>query len=185
MEENEVLNISIPVYLNPLYVSSKHVERIELLLEIYPNIASFFNSVVSDSIKSLIEDGSLNDYEVDRNEQDDTLITYKLRHAFREHIDEHKFGSDLLDDLGYSASEIKPKLKLIAYYLIEASLATCHDYICGEASDRGKRLSHILALSAVREFGDRYGLPTAMTIEAQISLDSFRRIGQCDFMLIK
>jgi len=177
MEENEILNISIPVYLNPLYVSSKHVERIELLLEIYPNIAAFFNAVVSDSVKRLIEDGALSDYEVSRNEQDDAVVTYKLRNAFRDHIDEYRFGSALLDNLGYSAAEIKPKLKLIAYYLVEATLATCYDYICEEAAERGKRLSHILALSAVRESGDRYGLPTAMTIEAQISLDSFKRIG--------
>lgn len=176
MEKNEILNISIPVYLNPLYVSSKHVERIELLLEIYPNIAAFFNAVVADTVKRLIEDGTMCDYEVDRSERDDEIVTHKLRRAFREHIDDHRFGSDLLDNLGYSAAEIKPKLKLIAYYLVEATLSTCYDYICEEAQERGKRLSHVIELAAVREAGDRYGLPTQMTIEAQISLDSFKRI---------
>ncbi len=176
MEENEILNISIPVYLNSLYVSSKHVERIELLRDIYPNVASFFNAVVAETIKLLMEEGALRDYAVNEDERDDATVNYKLRHAFRRHIDEHRFGSELLDNLGYSASEIKPKLKLIAFYLVEATLSACYDYICEEASDRGKRLSHILELAAVRESGDRYGLPTQMTIEAQICLDHFKRI---------
>lgn len=176
MENNEILNISIPVYLNPLYVHSRHVERIELLLEIYPNIAAFFNTVVADTIKRLIEDGTMCDYEVYRSERDDEIVTHKLRHAFRQHIDGRRYGSDLLDNLGYSAAEIKPMLKLIAYYLVEATLSTCYDYICEEAQERGKRLSHVIELAAVREAGDRYGPPTQMTIEAQISLDSFKRI---------
>ena len=177
MERNEILNINIPVYLNSLYVSSKHVERVSLLLEIYPNISSFFNAVVADVIRRLIEDGSLIDYEVDANERDDAILTNYFTRPFREHIDNYRFGSDLLDDLGYSASEIKPKLKLIAYYLVEASLAACHDYICDEASDRGKRVSRVLNLVSVRELGDCYGLPTQIVIEAQVELDSFRRIG--------
>lgn len=176
MENNEILNISIPVYLNPLYVSSKHVERIELLLDIYPNIAAFFNAVVAQTVKRLIEDGTMREYEVNVSERDDELVTNHLREAFRLHIDNYRFGAELLDNLGYSAAEIRPKLKLIAYYLVEATLSTCYDYICEEAEERGKRLSHILEMAAVREVGDHYGLPTQMTIEAQICLDSFRRI---------
>lgn len=177
MEELETLNIVIPVYLNSLYVSSRHVERIELLLEVYPNLACFFNAVVAEPVRKLIEDGSLRDYQVDASSQDDDIVTHALRHTFKAHIDDRRFGSNLLDDLGYNASELRNKLKIIAYYLVEATLATCCDYVCDEASDRGKRLSHITSLSAVSEAGNSYGLPTRLTIEAQITLDSFRRIG--------
>ena len=68
-------------------------------------------------------------------------------------------------------------LKLIAYYLVEATLATVYDYCCGEASERGKRLSRVLNLVAVRENGDNYGLPTRLVIEAEISLDHVKRRG--------
>lgn len=172
----ETLNISIPVYLNSLYVSSKHVERIELLLEIYPNLASFFNAVVADAVRKLIEDGAVRDYVVDDNNEDDAIISNQLRRSFKEQIDDRRFGSNLLDDLGYSASELRSKLKLIAYFLVEATLATCYDYICEEAGERGMRLSRIDGLAAVRESGDSYGLPTQLIIEAQITLDQFRRI---------
>lgn len=172
----EILNLSIPVYLNPLYVSSRHVERVELLLEIFTSVGCFYNLVVSEAVSKLIEDGSIRDYAVKLNEDDDEIVSNKLQRAFEEHIDEYKFGSRQLDDLGYSANELRGKLKLIAYYLVEATLATVYDYCCGEASDRGKRLSRVLNLVAVRENGDSYGLPTRLVIEAEISLDHFRRI---------
>ncbi len=173
----EILNLSIPVYLNSLYVSSRHVERIELLLEIFTSVGCFYNLVVSEAVIKLIEDGSIRDYAVKHNEDDDAIVSNKLERAFEEHIDEYKFGSRQLDDLGYSASELKRMLKLIAYYLVEATLATVYDYCCGEASERGKRLSRVLNLVAVRENGDNYGLPTRLVIEAEISLDHFKRIG--------
>lgn len=178
IENPETVNIQIPVYLNSLYVSSKHVERIELILEVYPNLASFFNSVCSDALCKLIEDGSIKDYAVDVNDRDDAIVTNKLNHSFKEHIDRRRFGSNLLDDIGYNATELRRKLKTVAYYLIEASLATIHDYVFDEASERGKRVQSITALSAVNEMGDNeYGLPTRLTVEVSFNLDSFRRIG--------
>lgn len=176
METEDIINISIPVYLNSLYVSSRHVERVELLLEIYTTLSSFFNAVVADTIRRLVEDGRLRDYVVEANSEDDAIVTNYLDRSFRSQIDNRRFGSRLLDDTGYSASELKSQLKLTAYYLVEATLATVCDYACDEAKDRGKRLSHIVELVADREVGDKYGVPTQLVIEAQVALDSFRRL---------
>lgn len=173
----EILNLSIPVYLNSLYVSSRHVERISLLLEIFPNVGCFYNLVVADAVARLVEDGVMRDYATRHNDADDELVSIKLNRPFKDHIDNYVFGSRQLDDLGYSASELKRKLKLIAYFLVEATLATVHDYCCEEASERGMRLARIENLVAVREHGDSYGLPTVLIIEAEVQLDSFRRIG--------
>ncbi len=176
METEEILNISIPVFLNSLYVSSRHVERIELLLELYTSIGSFFNSVVSETVRRLVEDGRLCYYEVEANSTDDEIVTNYLDYAFKNRIDTRRFGARLLDDTGYSSEELKRHLKLTAYYLVEATLETVYNYISEEAAERGKRLSRIVVLSAVRESGDSYGIPTQLVIEAQIALDSFRRI---------
>ncbi len=172
----EILNLSIPVYLNSLYVSSRHVERVELLLEIFTSVGCFYNLVVSEAVTRLIEDGSIRDYSVKHNEQDDEIVSNKLQRAFEQQLDEYKFGSNQLDNLGYSASELRRAFKLTAFYLVEATLATVYDYCCGEASDRGKRLSRVLNLVAVRENGSQHNLPTRLVIEAEISLDHFRRI---------
>lgn len=177
MEKTEVVNIRIPVYLNPLYVSSKHVERVELLLEVYPNLGSFFNAVCADAVARLIEDGSIKDYVVDANDTDDEIVSNKLRRSFNENIDNKVFGHRLLEEVGYNSTELKIKLKTVAFYLIEASLATVHDYIFDEAAERGKRVQSITALSVINELGDNeYNLPTRLTVEVSFNLDYFRRI---------
>jgi hypothetical protein len=178
MEREEVVNLRFPVYFSSVYSSNKKVERVELILEIYSSLSSFFNAVVADVVSDLVQDGRMVDYEIEQDEDEDQIVYRKFARPFRIHIDDREFGHRTLDDLGLSATEVRTAMKKLAFNLVEDTLGTCHSEICEEAAERKKRLSRVLALSAVDEKYGENGLPVRFTIEATISLDQFKRISQ-------
>lgn len=178
MEREEVVNLRFPVYFSSVYSSNRKVQRIEMILEIYSSLSSFFNAIVADVVAELVQDGRMVDYEIDEDDDDDQIVHRKFSRIFRREIDDREFGHRILDDLGLSATEVRNAMKVLSFNLVEDTLGTCHAEICEEAVERKKRLSRVLALSAVDEKYGENGLPVRFTIEATISLDHFKRISQ-------
>ena len=176
MEREETINIKFPIYLSSIYSTNRKIQRVETILELHSSLSSFFNSVVADVIKDLVQSGSIIDYEEDQDEQDDAIIKRMFERNFRLLIDNREFGHQLLDDVGLSARELRNTMKLLAFNLVEDTLATAYNEICGEAEDQRKRLSQVVALSAVEERYDGNGLPISFVIEATITLDHYKRI---------
>lgn len=176
MEREETVSLTFPIYLSSIYSNHRKIQRVETILEFHSSLSSFFNSIVADVIGDLVQSGSIREYEEDQDEGDDAIVKRMFERNFRLLINDRDFGYRLLDDLGMNATELRNTMKLLAFNLVEDTLATAYEHICGEAEDQKKRLSRVLALSAVGEKYDGNGLPTSFVIETTITLDHFKRI---------
>lgn len=177
-EREEIVNITFPIYFSTVYSDYRKVQRVEMMLEIFTTLSSFFNKIVAGVVADLVTDGRMSYYEHDLNDEDDEIVMNKFRRVFRQEIANREFGWRLLDDLGLSGDEIRNAMKILAVNLVEDSLSSCYEHICEEALENKMRLSRVLELSAVDEFYGDNGLPIRFTIEATIALDSFKRIGR-------
>lgn len=176
MEREETINIKFPIYLSSIYSNHRKVQRVETILEVYTSLSSFFNSIVADVIGDLVQDGSISEYEEGQDERDEAIVRRMFSRNFRALIDNREFGHQLLDDVGLGANQLRDTMKLLAFSLVEDILATAYIHICGEAEEQRKRLSRVIALSAVEEKYDGRGLPISFVIETTIALDHFKRI---------
>lgn len=176
METQEIVRISFKTRLSSIYSSNRKVQRIETILDIYPNICSFYNEYVIETIRRLVLDNVITDYVNDENDEDDEIILNYLKGSWQ-HINNREFGNHVLEEIGLTAHELRNSMKLLTVNLIEDTLFDANEHVMGEASDDGKRVVDILEMSAVDETYGEYGLPVSMTIEATVALDHFKRIG--------
>ena len=169
----EVLNIKFPVYFSSVYSSTRKIQRIETILEIYSSLLAFYNSIVANVVADMVVEGKIDLYEHDVDDEDDQYVFDKFRSVFNSQINDKKFGSRLLDDLGVDSNTIKNAMKILAFNLVEDTLHSCYIHITGEATDRGKRLDRISELSVISETYGREHLPVSFMIEATVVLNGF------------
>ena len=167
--------ISFPIDLAGMYSSSRHVDRMELLLEASNGLTKFFNIYCAIPITRLINEDIMDEYIVGNNEDDDSLVFNRISNQcyLSERDEEERFNNHHLDNLGVSLSDLRSQIKAGAVYLTECALGTVTDHVLGEASDRGVRLDSVLNITASHELTADRGLPVTLVVEVELSLDNY------------
>lgn len=168
--------ISFPIDLAGMYGSSRHVDRMELLLESFDGITKFFNIYCAVPITRLINEDIMDEYIVGNSENDDSIVFNRVSTQcyLSERDEEDRFSNYHLDNLGVSLSELRSQIKAGAVYLIECGLGAITDHVLGEAKDRGLRLDNVLNITASHELTADRGLPVTLIVEVELSLDEYR-----------